>query len=678
MENRLVNKMEKYAELVSKLSKYRYFAVKTIQKSDIILFNRISEMARLDILKMTAISGSGHLGGSFSTIDLYLLLWLCADIDREKIASPERDIIIISIGHTSAAAYVALGIYGFIELDDAIYNFRTGKSIFEGQLGNKVPGIEWSSGDLGQGLSVGCGYALALKKKGIKNRVFVVMGDGEQQKGQIAEAIRFAKKYNLDNLIAIVDSNRLQATGRSDDIMPNNIEGNYNNSGWKVEKADGHDFALLYRALRDLYFSQGAPKCLIADTKMCRGLEGFEDMHESHGLCLLNQEYEDAIKKFDIEPGLVSDYLDIGRDTILKKRNDFTGRLKKTGLYHKTVAKNIEKSIKVRFLSEYPAGQMISGRDVFGETILQIGKDNNPENDVLPIMVIDCDLKVSVKTDKFEKCFPQNFIQAGIAEHNAVGVAGAFSKAGFLTFFADFGVFAVDEVYNQLRLNDINDTSLKLICTHTGIEVGEDGKSHHCLDYISLMSNLFNFKIVMPADANHIVHITNYISSHPGNFMLVLNRSKTPVLADENIKPFFGSDYIFKYGSSDWLKKGSDGTIITYGHMTFRALEAAEALSSKHGIKAGVLNISSLPHLDTDKIFDAAQSTENIIVYEDHNINTGLGTIIGSFIAENSLDCSFKKMGVLRYGLSADTEYQYSFQGLGVEGLVKNITNSWK
>ena len=242
MENLLTGKMEKYTELVSRLSKYRYFAGKTIQKSDIGLFNRLSEMARLDILKMTTISGSGHLGGSFSTIDLYLLLWLCADINREKIASPERDIIIISIGHTSAAAYVALGIHGFIGLDDAIYNFRTGESIFEGQLSNKVPGIEWSSGDLGQGLSIGCGYALALKKKGIKNRVFVVMGDGEQQKGQIAESIRFAKKYNLDNLIAIIDSNKLQATGSLSNIMPNNIEGNYFNSGWKVAKTDGHDY----------------------------------------------------------------------------------------------------------------------------------------------------------------------------------------------------------------------------------------------------------------------------------------------------------------------------------------------------------------------------------------------------------------------------------------------------
>ena len=168
MENILINKMEKYAELVSRLSKYRYFAGENIQESDISLFNSLSKMARLDILKMTAISGSGHLGGSFSTIDLYLLLWLCADINREKTVSPKRDIIIISIGHTSAAVYTALGIYGFIDLDDAVYNFRTGESIFEGQLSNKVPGVEWSSGDLGQGLSLGCGYARAFKKKGIK------------------------------------------------------------------------------------------------------------------------------------------------------------------------------------------------------------------------------------------------------------------------------------------------------------------------------------------------------------------------------------------------------------------------------------------------------------------------------------------------------------------------------
>jgi transketolase len=227
-------------------------------------------------------------------------------------------------------------------------------------------------------------------------------------------------------------------------------------------------------------------------------------------------------------------------------------------------------------------------------------------------------------------------------------------------------------VYNQLRLNDINDTSLKLVCTHNGLEVGEDGKSHHCLDYISLVSNLFNFKIVIPADANHTIHITNYISSTSGNFLMVLNRSKIPVISTGSEKPFFGKDYVFEYGKSDWLKNGTDATIITYGHMAFKALQAAEILQAKHGLKTGVLNVNSVPLLDDEKLLGAVKDTKNIVVYEDHNINTGLGTMIGSFIAENKVNCNFKKMGVSKYGVSADTEYQYRYQGLDVENLVKN------
>jgi transketolase len=674
-----MNKNEKYRQLLDRLAKYRNFANSSVQKSDVSFFKELSELARLDILKMTTISGTGHLGGSFSTIEIYLLLWLCSNTGREKIKAPDRDIIIISIGHTSAAAYIALGINGFFDLDDAIFNFRNGSSIFEGQLGNKVPGIEWSTGDLGQGLSLGCGYALASKKQGIKNRVFVIMGDGEQQKGQIAEAIRFANKYSLNNLTAIIDCNRMQATDSSENIMQNNIEGNYINGGWDVVKADGHDFEKLYKTIREPYFNAAKPTCIIAETIMCKGLEGYEDSHEGHGLCLSPEQYSEALKKSNIEPALMDDYRDIGKETIDAKRKEYAlkwapaafdnnkSRIQKSG------NKNIEESIKTGFLEEYKSGQKISNRDAFGTALLKIGRDNMSGKNGLPVIAIDCDLKVSVKTDLFEKEFPGNFIQAGIAEHNAAAVAGAISKTGFLTFFAGFAVFGIDEVYNQLRLNDINDTSLKLVCTHNGLEVGEDGKSHHCLDYISLVSNLFNFKIVIPADANQTAHITNYISSTPGNFLMVLNRSKIPVLSTGDVKPFFGKDYVFEYGKSDWLKKGTDATIITYGHMAFRAVEAAEILKDKHGLKTGVLNVSSLPSLDDKKLLSAVKDTKNVVVYEDHNINTGLGTMIGSFIAENKLNCNFKKMGVSKYGVSADTEYQYRYQSLDVESLVANI-----
>jgi len=405
---------------------------------------------------------------------------------------------------------------------------------------------------------------------------------------------------------------------------------------------------------------------------MCKSLEGFEDNYKYHGNCLTQVQYNEAIKKFNLEPELLDYYLDLGKDSVEAKRKDFKNRNNEVALNKKSENIDIEKNINVSFQKEYPAGQLIANRDAFGDALVQIGRDNVSETNELPIIVLDCDLKGSVKTDKFEKNFPENFVQAGIAEHNAVAVAGALSKCNLLTFFADFGVFAVDEVYNQLRLNDINDTSVKIACTHIGIEVGEDGKSHHCLDYISLISNLYNFKIVIPADANHTTHITNHIANTPGNFMLALNRSKIPVIAGKNGKPFFGKDYTFRYGKSDWLRNGAQGTIITCGHMAFRALEASGILQSKHNLKIGVLSVSSLPELDTEKILSAIEYTKNIIVYEDHNINTGLGTILGSFIAERNLSCNFKKMGVLRYGVSADTEFQYEYQGLSVDDLVAN------
>jgi len=419
------------------------------------------------------------------------------------------------------------------------------------------------------------------------------------------------------------------------------------NGGWDLVSVCGHDFKQLYKALRNYYYSNSnKPHCIISETIMCKDLEGYEDNYNYHGAVLKPDQYKEAIRTSNIEPDLMNNYLDIEKNKVLIERKNFADRYNAIIKNRKYKIKNIEEKIKTSFKKEYYTGQMVSKRDAFGDALVQIGKDNISYNNKLPIMVFDCDLKGSVKTDKFEKIFPDNFIQAGIAEHNAAVVAEAVSRNYLLTFFVDFGVFGIDEVYNQLRLNDHDNASIKLVCTHTGVEVGEDGKSHHCIDYISLISNLFNFKIVIPADANHTVHITNYISSNPGSFLLVLNRSKIPVLGNEGGEPFYGKNFKFDYGKYDWLRKGNDGTIITYGHMTFRALKASEILLDKYNLKIGVLNVSSLPTLDKEKLYYAIENTKNIIVYEDHNINTGLGTIIGSFIAENKLNCNFKKMGV--------------------------------
>ena len=669
---------EKYSQLIKELKKYKNFSREKIEKEDLKYFEELSILARADILKMTTISRSGHIGGALSTIDLYLLLWLCLNVNKERVNDPERDIVIISNGHTSAAVYIALGIYEFFDINDAIYNFRIADSIFEGHPGSRVPGVEWCSGNLGQGLSVGCGYAYALKKKNFHNKVFVVMGDGEQQKGQISEAIRFANKFNLGNLVSFIDYNHLQASGDISNIMPNNIAINYKNGNWEVTYTDGHNFEELYKVLREVYLKRDKPQCIIAKTIMCKGIKSLEGKYEYHGKCLSIEQYNKVIKKFKLNPDVSDEYIVDDIKTIDTKRKEYKLRQEKIQEENRNKIEykkgKIEGKINTDIQEIYPAGQLISNRNAFGNTLLQLGNNNTKDGQDPPIIVTDCDLSTSVRTDKFNKRFPGCFIQGGIAEHNIANIAGAISKNNFLTFLAGFGVFGIDEIYNQMRLNDINNTSIKLVCTHNGVEVGEDGKTHQCIDYISLISNLFNFKIVIPADANQTTHITNYIASNHGNFLMVLNRSKIPVISNKSGETFFGENYDFSYGSADWVRNGNDGTIISYGHMIHKAVKASEILKKENSYDIGVLNISCPLKMDDEKIFKASE-TGTILVYEDHNIRTGLGTIIGSYIAENNLNCRFQKMGISKYGISGNPDHQYNYQEINVPHLVGEFIN---
>jgi transketolase len=285
--------------------------------------------------------------------------------------------------------------------------------------------------------------------------------------------------------------------------------------------------------------------------------------------------------------------------------------------------------------------------------------------------VFDCDLASSVKTAGFAKQFPNHFFQGGIQEHNTATIAGAISTLGLLSFFADFGVFGVDETYNQHRLNDINETNLKLVCTHNGLDVGEDGKTHQCIDYVGVMQNLFGYKIIIPADPNQTDRAIRYVAKTHGNFLVAMGRSPIPSLLTEGGTPLFGAPYEFRYGHADLVRNGKDAAIITTGGMVYRAIQAWQKLREK-GVEVQVVNISCLSDLDIDAILKAAR-TGTVITYEDHHIQTGLGSLIANFLAEQGLGIRFRKLGITKYGSSGKPDDLYRMQGLDVEGLVQTV-----
>ena len=642
----------------------------------------LAKLSRGDILKMTTLAKCGHPGGSMSSIDIYLVLYSFANVSPKYPDDPDRDRIIISHGHTSPGVYSALGRLGFFNIDDAISGFRKAGSIFDGHLDWKVPGVEWSSGNLGQGLSAGCGFALSGKLLNNDFHTFVVMSDGEQQKGQVSEARRFAKKYNLNELTVIIDYNGLQISGKITDVMPQNIKGNFISDGWKVLEVNGHDHKQIYEALKKSVNTKDTPVAIFAYTTMGKDVSFMEDDEQFHGKALSIEQYKRAITELNIDNDL---------DKYYKLRQKIIPIKRKGDIPLKERVKKIEKELKRTYKINVDFGtpktyykeDKLDNRTAFGNVMKEFAElnckksliyeksSNFNESPISPIAVFDCDLATSVKTDKFASICPNNFFEGGIQEHNTATIAGALSTQNVLTFFADFGVFGIDETYNQQRLNDINQTNLKLVTTHCGLNIGEDGKTHQCIDYLGVMRNLYNFSIIIPADPNQTDRVIRYISKTPGNFLVAMGRSKIPIILKDDESPFFADDYRFEYGKADLIKSGDRATIISMGFMLHRAIKAWEILKNK-GYLVRVLNVSCPTNID-EKIIDECINMGPIVTYEDHNIQTGLGNIIADYIAQSGKRIGFKKMGIGSYGLSGDPEDLFEIQGLSIENLVNSL-----
>ncbi len=610
----------------------------------------LSNIGKCDILTMTRLAGTGHPGGSISSLDVYLVLFSYANLG----GSP-RDRIVVSHGHTSPGVYAALARLGHMPVDEVIAFFRKGGSPFEGHVVKGIPFIDWSTGNLGQGLSAGCGLAIASKIKKEDAHVYVLMGDGEQQKGQIGEARRFAKKYGLSAVTAIVDYNRLQISGGIDAVMPQNIAENYLADGWDVIEINGHDHGEIYGALRKAKNSAN-PVCILADTIMGHGVPFMENKEKYHGSPLNDTEYKDACE-------------------MLKFKNDLDFyREKRKGTW--TWKPRIEPamlSIDAGSPFTYKDEDKIDNRTAFGKTLKDLGDKNIGHG--RPVCAFDCDLASSVKTADFAKAHPAYFFQGGIQEHNTATVAGALSTAGVLTFFADFGVFGIDETYNQQRLNDINKTNLKLVLTHVGLDVGPDGKTHQCIDYIGLSRSLFNFRAIVPCDPNQTDRAVRYMAAAPGNFLVATGRNRWPVICRENGKPFFGDGYTFVYGAMDTIKEGGDGAIITYGGMLVRAIKIREELIKK-GITLKVINMACVHETD-DAVMKEVLGQPYVFTYEDHNIFTGIRPLIAEYLLKHGYRGTFESFGVRQYGASGETDEAYSIAGLDevsmVEALLKTI-----
>lgn len=631
----------------------RGFAAPALGARERAFLQETARLCRGDILAMTAVAGSGHPGGSLSSLEIFVLLWGLAHTFPDRPHEPTRDRIVVSHGHTAPGVYSVLGRYGFFAVDEAVLHFRQAGSPFEGHIERQVPGVEWGTGNLGQGLSVGCGMALAGRLTGDGGHVFVVMGDGEQQKGQISEARRFACKYTLTHVTTFVDLNHLQIGGKTAEIMPQDIKANFLADGWQVLEVDGHDFDALYQATRAAITERQRPTMILATTVMGHGIPAIEGQEKYHGQAVEDDRCAAAFRDLGLTLSL---------DELRQRRRS------QAIAFRGVEPPPLEMKVEPGTPRTYGADQRVDNRSAWGNALADLAVING---DRVPMAVFDCDLEGSVKTGGYHKRLPNQFFECGIQEHHTATTAGAVSAGGVLTFFADFGVFGVCETYNQHRLTDINGGHLKLVCTHVGLDVGEDGKTHQCIDYLGLLHSLPGFRTILPADPNQTDRAVRYMASQPGNLFLGMGRSKmAPILAAGGT-PFFAGDYRFEYGKADLLRTGTDGAVIAMGAVVGAAV-AAHDLLAKTGVRAQILNMACPGAIDRDAL-RAAAATGLIVTCEDHNPVNGLGSQVANALLDEGLSCRLIRLGARGYSGSAPPAALYAAQGLDAAGIAAAV-----
>jgi len=298
-------------------------------------------------------------------------------------------------------------------------------------------------------------------------------------------------------------------------------------------------------------------------------------------------------------------------------------------------------------------------RDAYGETLLELGRKRSD------VVALDADLSCSTKTGKFAKEFPDRFFNMGIAEQDMVGTAAGLALSGKIPFASTFAVFETGRAWDQIRLVVCySNTNVKLVATHGGITVGEDGASHQALEDIALMRALPNMMVIVPADAAETASVINAIVDYKGPVYVRLGRAKVPYVMPENYQFTIGKAFVFHIGK--------DANIVAAGITVDMAKKAAEILSQE-GIDTGVVNMSTIKPLDEETLLRVAESSKIIVTAEEHSIIGGLGGAVCEFVSEHC-PVPVKRIGTLdTFGCSGNPDALLNLHGITVGNIVDTI-----
>jgi transketolase len=574
-------------------------------------------------LVVLAAAASGHAGGTLSIMDITAALYLkVANHDPKNANWEDRDRIVWSAGHKAPALYLGLAFAGYHKPEDVITLRKLGSPYQGHPHWVKVPGVEVSSGSLGQGLSVAVGVALAGKLAGKQHKVFCIMGDGEQQEGCIWEAAMEASHYQLDNLIGIVDKNRLQIDGKVSEVM--NIEPlaeKYRAFGWQVLCADGHDMQQIVDTLEMARTTVGKPTVILAETVKGKGVSFMENVAGWHGKA---PSVEEMIKGLG----------ELGLD----KQIPYARLLEKAKQFQAEVDQSLDARLP-KFSRNYwwnsdskMKAAMKPTRMGFGQSLAENGGDQR-------VVCLGLDISGSITISEFYANKPDRkdrWISMGIAEQSATAAAAGLAREGRLPVFGTYGTFAAARNLDQLRVSVCyGDFNVMVAGAHGGVSVGPDGATHQALEDLFNVCGLPNMSVVVPCDSVETRKATTYLLlKQPGPKFIRFAREATPIVTTEDTPFVFGKANVIRLRheaenfidafqtvlAGEYANEHEDLSIVACGPMVPEAMRAAYILKQEFGYETRVINLHTLKPIDTAAILRAGKETGAIVTAEEHQI----------------------------------------------------------
>ena len=511
------------------------------------------ELRRLSVLATTQ-AGSGHPTSCLSAADIVSVLFFHSmKFDLNNHNNPDNDRFILSKGHAAPLLYAVWECLGVIDYE-TLLTLRKFGSPLEGHPVLKFPQSEAATGSLGQGLSIGVGMAYAARMDERLYQTYVLMGDSEIAEGSVWEAAEIAGYYKLSNLVAIVDCNRW---GQSTEVMSDSDMLSYSHKfkafGWHAVVVNGHDISELVVALDSIQNVKDRPSVIIAKTVKGYGLTSIENRNGFHGKAFSHDEL----------PALLQELKTRFKDVV----NPSTYEWKSRNPHNKNFAKQYETGIIKP--ASYVRGAMVATRKAYGEALAALGDVQHE------VVSLDAEVKNSTYADIFEKQHPKRFVQCFIAEQNMVGMAVGMAARGKIPFVSTFGAFFT-RAYDQIRMAAIGQSPLRLVGSHAGVSIGEDGPSQMALEDIAMMRAVPNSAIVYPCDAVSTYKLVNTIGQRSeGITYLRTTRMATPVLYNDSEQFPLGGCKIIKQSDNDVA------CIVAAGITVHEAIKAHATLQKK-------------------------------------------------------------------------------------------------